>query len=283
MKLLTNNKIPPHHDSEDHQLKTLFRMAHDVSQNDANTLLDYAQTLEMSHRKDYARLVARGYDFLTFIIGTRASRHFDNFMTDSRRIVQVQHSLWGLLSRPYRLMWRIMLHIASDTALPLAEPHESDEEYGQRVHQTITNPPPHAHHSSVVLDLLVEAADEAFNEHLADHVHNVGTDNPPYRQAFEEYTTHLCDRLNDLVEEYKLENPTDWTDLDEHVADDAFAKLHVLLNQQTALQPHLTPSLDGPMPLLSSVAASMIIDDWWPLRHSLYTVSNLPTCPRTEQ
>lgn len=279
MKLLTNNKVPPAPDTEAHQLKNLFRFAHTAGQTDAETLLQYATSLDVPHHKDYNRLVTRGYDFLTFVIATRASTHFDNFMTDSRHIVDVQHYLWGLLAPSFRFMLQQLFYIASDADLPTCDQEQEPEEYTQQLYTAVTSPSPDRYLSKTILDLLVQAADEAFNEHLADEVRLVGTEDKKYLTLFQDYATLVGDRLQELIDAYKLDKPSNWRAQDEAIVDDALGKLHVILVDQAAFEHVDAPALDGPMPLLSTVAASMIIDHWWALRHVLYAVSTTLHCP----
>lgn len=277
MKLLTNNKVPPAPDTEAHQLKNLFRLAHTVGKTDAETLLRYATTLDVPHHKDYNRLVTRGYDLLTFVIATRVSTHFDNFMTDSRHIVNVQHYLWGLLGPSFRFMLDQLCYIASDQSLPEGEDSDNLDMYTEWLYTAVTAPPTDRYISTPILDMLVQAADESFNEHLARDTSLLGTDDSSYIRAFQEYSTQVADRTQELIDAYRLDSPGKWSDQDEEIVQECLAKLHIVLVEQAATRHADAPTLDGPMPLFSSVSASMLIDYWWNLRHVLYAVSSQAT------
>lgn len=278
MKLLTNNKVPPARDTEDHQLKSLFRLAYDMGHPDAPSLLQYATTLDLHHRKEYTRLVHKGYDFLTFVISTRASKHYDHFMTDSRRIVEVQHWIWGLLKPLFMLMWQQMLYISSTAPLPERQEDQDQATYAADVCSAASRGHEGHHLSRPLLDMLVEASDEAFNEHLGTMVHLIGTRDATYAQAFLGYSAQVSDRIQELVDAFRLDQPSKWGEQDELAYDETLAKIHLLVVEQMAYQPTNSPAIDGNVPLLSSVAASMILEEWWALRDVLYTVSPVP-CP----
>ncbi|KAF6750607.1 hypothetical protein DFP72DRAFT_1072314 [Ephemerocybe angulata] len=139
LKLLTNNKIPPAADSEEHQLATVFSLVHDREKNDTDTLLSYSQTLAIKHRTAYLRLINRCRDFFSFLVELRASSHFRNFLTDSQRIVNVYQELWELIEPLFRSMWRQLVYIASDSDLPAQE--GTEEEHAALIVEALTQPP----------------------------------------------------------------------------------------------------------------------------------------------
>ncbi|KAF6741495.1 hypothetical protein DFP72DRAFT_862133 [Ephemerocybe angulata] len=267
VKLLTNNKIQPAADSEEHQLSTIFQLAHHRDAKDIESLLSYTQSLALKHRDAYTRLVKRSQDILAFIIDTRASAHFNHFLTDSQRIVGIQQEIWPLVEPVFRSMWRQVLFISSEADLPDRDDDEDedDEDYASRVSHALLEPLSYI--STPVLDSLIEAADEAYNEHLAPLSPFIGTANDEYMSAFEEYNN------TPITEKSKLDEPQLWTPRDLGISEGAFAKIHVLLNEQTAYRHDNAPRLDGKIPLLSPMCGASMLDDWWSVRDVVYLVS----------
>lgn len=271
LKLVTNNKLPPTPDSEAQTMSTLFQLAYSTSRTDRNTLLTYAKTLQGKHRSSYTKTVNRAYDFLHFVIDLRVSRHFNNLFTDTQHIIDVQQSLWGLISPLVKFMWHQLLFIASDSDLPGNE--SEDATFFTSLARAIQEGASTSRVSVPVMDALVEASDEAYNDYLADISPLIGTPHEDLAAPFADYCKATISRFSEIAAASQKDEPHRWSQADRACLDRANHKLQTLLVQQRAYQADTAPAAAGPLPLLSPMCAAKLIDDWMAVKDIIFIVS----------
>ncbi|TEB27196.1 hypothetical protein FA13DRAFT_1795007 [Coprinellus micaceus] len=275
LRLLSNNRIPPSPDSEDHTLSTLFSLAHQHGRDHTNLMLEYGSTLQPKHALASRALQSHGDDFLDFVIATRVSNQFAHFYTHSRRLITVQQHVWGLVAPIFWFMLKQLTYICSNASLE--EPQQpASSEFRQRLFSSVNQPPDARYVSTRIANSLVRIADEAFNETLADHIRFVGTDSSEYLDAFDAYAKDLSatfrDCLQNLGSEDSEEAPLD--ERDAQVAQYAPTKLKYILEHQSAFRAEGCPSILGKVPLLSPMCATAMLDDWVSVADMLYIISN---------
>ncbi|KAF6740938.1 hypothetical protein DFP72DRAFT_863881 [Ephemerocybe angulata] len=280
LKLLTNNKIGPSPDSEEHTLSNVFQLAYDaIGADGVPNLLTYAGSLAAKHQKAFMYLLNHGSDFLDFVIRTRVSRHFRHFFTNSQKILDVQLELWGLISPLIKFMWKQLIFVASSVELPEKNPL-TQRGYPTLLAQAIMDNDQASITSPIVLDLLVEAADDAFNDQLVDISDQLGTGAEDFENAFPVYIARLETRFRELSESSQLDQPNLWTPEAIGILQSAFPKLRAVLADQAPFDGDGSPNLEGPIPLFSPMCGAALLDDWLGVREVVYMVS---LCLRLEQ
>ncbi|RXW19249.1 hypothetical protein EST38_g6618, partial [Candolleomyces aberdarensis] len=273
LKLITNNRVAPQPETEAHELARVFRLAHNGGAPTTSDILGYISTLNSTRNDAYRRLAQRGGDFLSFVIGTRLSHHFDNFYTDSAKIVSVQTEVWGLVSPIIKFMWNQLLFVCSNTPAPESN-GPITEGFCVRLVRLIQSHDPDKYISRPVLDTLVNMADSSFNEHFSGEFLRIGMKDEAYYNSYCDYAQEILQHFREAVRESRLKDPGKWTAQDEEVALAAPAKLRLILLKHTTLHAPGAPILDNPTPLLSPMCAATMIDDWCSCQDSVFMVSS---------
>ncbi|KAJ3528700.1 hypothetical protein NMY22_g9301 [Coprinellus aureogranulatus] len=274
LKLLTNNRLAPAQDSEDHHLKVAFRFAFQSGARNMAALLEYSQTLDQRHLKSLNRLVHRGRDFMDFVISTRVSRQFDNFFTQSERVVSVQEDVWGLVSPIFTSMLQQLVYICSDTPIPTPD-DDFGPQFCNNLFEIVINPPPDANTSTLLLDALVALADDEYTEHLSEHVRKIGTPSEEWTEAFRDYRRDMIVEFGYAIDSILSDTNRPVSDIDKEVAAQALTKLKYILKRQAVWKADESPRIHGNMPLLSPICATAMLDDWVTVKDALYIISNL--------
>ncbi|KAJ2913129.1 hypothetical protein MD484_g7297, partial [Candolleomyces efflorescens] len=198
IKLITNARIAPAADTEDHELSTIFGLASNAHLQGAIDAVNYLSTLNTKRSDAYKRLSTRGGDFLHFVVKTRASSAFSHFYTDSAKIVSVQQGVWGLIGPFVWYLWNQGLYMCSDIVTIATYPDLAS---------ALKKWDPSIYVSRPVLNVLMDVADQAFNEHLADILIYMGTGNEEYSQAFTDYTSFIATNLPTSLARSQNEEP----------------------------------------------------------------------------
>jgi hypothetical protein len=271
-KLMTNNRLPPAPSSEADELSRLFRLAYDGGAESAEALLDYVQSLTSTRPELYRRLSQRGGDFLWFVIDTRASHYFDNFFTDTTKIINVQQELWGLLGPFFRFMWEQLLYVCSD--IPVQQETEPiTDDFRQEFVRLVKSRTRTTYLSPVTLSCLLEAADASFDEHFGPEFAGIGSRSQQYSESFQGYARDVVNGFTERMRESKLNQPDQWQERDEGVAEAALKKLHYVLLKQVGFRAPGSPIIDTSTPLFSPISAATMLDDWLSVKDMVYMVS----------
>ncbi|KAJ2911591.1 hypothetical protein MD484_g8823, partial [Candolleomyces efflorescens] len=273
LKLITNNRVAPQPETEDHELARVFRLAYDGGAQTTSDILRYITTLNTTRSDAYRRLAHRGGDFLSFVISTRRSSHFDNFFTDGVKIVAVQTELWGLISPILKFMWNQLLYICCNLPLPPNEGPTTEEATIQLV-SLIQRSHEATYISQPLLDTLVSLADTSFNEHFSGEFLRIGIKDDDYYQSYCDYAEDILSSLREAIRESQLKDPGKWTPQDADVALSAPSKARLILLKHDTLHAPGAPILDNPTPLFSPMCAAAIIDDWTTCSNSVFMVSS---------
>jgi hypothetical protein len=206
LKLITNNRLAPAAQTEEHELFTVFRLAFNAKATRGNALFQQLATFQTKRGETYRRMVQRGEDFLSFTIETRASQHFNHFYTDSSQIINIQQSIWGLVGPFVRFMWNQLLYICNDLPVPQLQGTITDE-YRTQLVGVINSSTPDTYVSAVLLDTLVALADDAFNEHFSGEFIYLGKKNTEYWESYDGYAHEVVRGFDEAVAESKRAEP----------------------------------------------------------------------------
>ncbi|KAJ2927779.1 hypothetical protein H1R20_g9313, partial [Candolleomyces eurysporus] len=269
LKLITNNRLAPAPQTENHELFTVFRMAYESKATQGDALFEVLSTLKSKRGEAYRRMVQRGEDFLAFNIETRASTHFDHFYTDSAQIINIQQSTWGLIGPFIRFMWRQLLYICSEAPIPERFDDITDE-YRSQILEVVNGSPASTYVSHVLLDALVALADDAYNEHFSGEFLHVGTKDEGYWNSYNGYCRHVVNGFEEALVESRNTDSKRWTERDEAVAKEAPTKLRLILYKQAAFRAPEALKLDSAPPLFTPMCGAAIIEDWYSLKDTIY-------------
>lgn len=274
LKLMTNNRALPTPDTEDYQLKIVFRLCFDAGKDGGKEIMEFSDGLGVN-RAAFKRLKLRGGDFLQFVISTRASTQFELFFVDIERIISIQQNVWGLVGPMFESMWLNLLFICSNLPLP---PN------GKELFKTVRARDDTTYTSGTLLNIVCSVADAMFSEHLSNCIHLVGSRDRAFTEALNDYVTHLIPAILEAIPASKKKNPSMWTEKDENVLKDVEAKLRILLVDHKAFETPATPILDSLVPLMSPMCASAMLDDWHTVNKGVYMVSHcLSHCMKTRR
>ncbi|KAJ2911385.1 hypothetical protein MD484_g9029, partial [Candolleomyces efflorescens] len=263
LKLITNARVAPAAETEDHELSTVFALAFDARAQGTLDTINYISTLNTKRADAYKRLSIRGGDFMHFVIQTRASTAFDHFYTDSAKILYVQQEVWGLV-RPFMwYLWNQGLYMCSDIVTVATYPALSS---------ALKNWDKTIYISRPVLDVLMIVADEAFNEHLADSLIYMGTRSAEYSEAFSDYTAYIATNLPTALKRSQQDEPGKWTARDIGVGLETGRRVRHILTKQAAYHEPGYPSVDSSVPLFTPMCGTMMLDHWCSVKESLYMV-----------
>ncbi|KAJ2915367.1 hypothetical protein MD484_g5013, partial [Candolleomyces efflorescens] len=273
LKLITNNRVPPQPETEEHELSRVFRLAYEGGVPNTSRILQYISTLNSTRNDAYRRLEQRGGDFLAFVIGTRLSTLFDNFFTDSAKIVNVQSELWGLISPVLTFMWNQLLYVCSTLPVVECEGPITDD-VCTRLVNLISQSSSQRYISRPVLDTVLTLADASFNEHFGGEFTRIGIEDEAYYQSYCDYAEDIMSSIREALRQAQVNDPARWKAQDTAVALHAPTKLRLLLMKHAVLHAPGAPIIDNPTPIFSPMSAAAIIDDWSGCANGIFMVSS---------